>query len=39
MKFFLIGFIVGLILIPLCVYIYFATGSAPVATCRGALAI
>jgi mono/diheme cytochrome c family protein len=31
-KFFLIGFIVGLILIPLCAYIYFATGSAPVAT-------
>ena len=32
MKFFLIGFVIGLILIPLCVYIYFATGSAPVAT-------
>jgi mono/diheme cytochrome c family protein len=31
-KFFLIGFVVGLILIPLCGYIYFATGSAPVAT-------
>ena len=32
MKFFLIGLVVGLILIPLCVYIYFATGSAPMAT-------
>ena len=32
MKFFLIGFVIGLILIPLCVYIYFVTGSAPVAT-------
>jgi mono/diheme cytochrome c family protein len=31
-KFFLIGLVVGLILIPLCVYIYFATGGAPVAT-------
>jgi thiosulfate dehydrogenase len=31
-KLFLIGLIIGLILIPLCVYIYFATGSAPVAT-------
>jgi thiosulfate dehydrogenase len=31
-KPFLIGLIIGLILIPLCVYIYFATGSAPVAT-------
>jgi len=31
-KFFLIGFVIGLILIPLCVYIYFVTGSAPVAT-------
>lgn len=32
MKFFLIGLVVGVILIPLCVYIYFATGGAPVAT-------
>jgi len=30
-KTFLIGLIIGLILIPLCVYIYFATGSAPAA--------
>ncbi len=32
MKTFLIGLIVGLIAIPLCVYIYFVTGHAPVAT-------
>jgi len=31
-KTFLIGLIVGLIVVPLCVYIYFATGGAPVAT-------
>ena len=37
MKTFLIGLIVGLILIPLCVFIYFATGSAPVATAAPAM--
>jgi thiosulfate dehydrogenase len=31
-KTFLIGLVIGLILVPLCVYIYFVTGSAPVAT-------
>jgi mono/diheme cytochrome c family protein len=36
-KIFLIGLIVGLILIPLCVFIYFATGSAPVATAAPAM--
>ena len=29
---FLIGLIVGMILVPLAVYVYFASGSAPVAT-------
>ena len=37
MKHFLIGLIVGLIVVPLCVYIYFATGSAPVATAAPAM--
>jgi thiosulfate dehydrogenase len=32
LKTFLIGLIIGLILVPLCVYAYFVTGSAPVAT-------
>ena len=32
MKAFLFGLILGLIIIPVCVYEYFATGSAPVAT-------
>jgi thiosulfate dehydrogenase len=32
LKTFLIGLILGLIALPLCVYIYFITGSAPVAT-------
>jgi thiosulfate dehydrogenase len=32
LKTFLIGLIIGLILLPLCVYAYFVTGSAPVAT-------
>jgi thiosulfate dehydrogenase len=32
LKTFLIGLVIGLILIPLCVYIYFVTGHAPVAT-------
>ena len=32
MKTFIIGLITGLILVPLCVYVYFVTGSAPVAT-------
>jgi thiosulfate dehydrogenase len=31
-KTFLIGLIIGLILVPLCVYLYFVTGSAPIAT-------
>jgi thiosulfate dehydrogenase len=37
LKTFLIGLIVGLILVPLCVYIYFATGRAPVATAAPAM--
>lgn len=32
MKTFLVGLLIGLIAVPLCVYIYFVTGSAPVAT-------
>jgi mono/diheme cytochrome c family protein len=32
LKTFLLGLIIGLILVPLCVYVYFVTGSAPVAT-------
>ncbi len=32
---FLTGLVVGLIVIPLCVYMYFSTGSAPVATSSG----
>jgi thiosulfate dehydrogenase len=36
-KPFLVGLVVGLIAIPLCVYIYFATGSAPVATSSPAM--
>jgi thiosulfate dehydrogenase len=32
LKTFLIGLVVGLILVPLCVYVYFVTGTAPVAT-------
>ena len=32
MKTFIIGLIVGLIALPFCLYIYFITGSAPVAT-------
>jgi len=31
-KTFLIGLIIGLIVVPLCVYVYFVTGGAPVAT-------
>jgi thiosulfate dehydrogenase len=31
-KNFMVGLILGLILVPICVYIYFVTGSAPVAT-------
>jgi thiosulfate dehydrogenase len=31
-KTFLIGLVIGLIALPLCVYIYFVTGNAPVAT-------
>ena len=37
MKPFLVGLVVGLIAIPLCVYIYFVTGSAPVATSAPAM--
>jgi thiosulfate dehydrogenase len=32
LKTFIIGLVIGLILVPLCVYVYFVTGSAPVAT-------
>jgi thiosulfate dehydrogenase len=32
LKTFLIGLVIGLIVLPLCVYVYFVTGSAPVAT-------
>jgi thiosulfate dehydrogenase len=34
---FLIGLIIGLIVLPLCVYLYFATGRAPVATAGPAM--
>lgn len=37
MKTFLIGLIVGLIVVPLCVYVYFVSGSAPVATAAAAM--
>lgn len=37
MKDFVIGLIIGLILIPLGVYVYFVTGMAPVATSAGAM--
>ncbi len=37
MKTFAIGLVVGLIAVPLCVYIYFITGSAPVATSAPAM--
>lgn len=37
MKTFLIGLIIGLIVVPLCVYVYFVTGSAPVATAAPAM--
>ena len=37
MKTFLIGLIIGVIAVPLCVYIYFVTGSAPVATAAPAM--
>jgi thiosulfate dehydrogenase len=36
-KTFLIGLVVGLILIPICVYVYFVTGRAPVATAAPAM--
>jgi len=36
-KTFLIGLIIGLIAVPLCVYVYFVTGSAPVATAAPAM--
>ncbi len=32
MKTFLVGLILGLIVVPLCVYVYFSSGRAPVAT-------
>jgi len=32
LKLFLVGLMIGLIAVPLCVYLYFVTGSAPVAT-------
>jgi len=37
MRTFLIGLIVGFIIVPFCVYIYFVTGSAPVATSAPAM--
>ena len=37
MKTFVIGLVIGLILVPLGVYIYFATGTAPVATAAPAM--
>ena len=37
MKTFLIGLIIGLIAVPICVYVYFVTGSAPVATAGPAI--
>jgi mono/diheme cytochrome c family protein len=36
-KNFLIGLIIGVIVVPLCVFVYFATGSAPVATAAPAM--
>ena len=37
MKTFLIGLIIGLLVVPLCVFIYFVTGAAPVATAAPAM--
>jgi thiosulfate dehydrogenase len=37
LKTFLIGLVVGLIAVPVCVYLYFVTGSAPVATAAPAM--
>jgi len=37
LKTFLVGLIIGVIVVPLCVYIYFVTGSAPVATSAPAM--
>jgi thiosulfate dehydrogenase len=37
LKTFLIGLIVGVIAVPVCVYVYFVTGSAPVATAAPAM--
>ena len=37
MKTFIIGLIIGVIAVPLCVYIYFVTGNAPVATSAAAM--
>jgi mono/diheme cytochrome c family protein len=37
LKTFLVGLIIGLIAVPICVYAYFVTGSAPVATAAPAM--
>jgi len=37
LRTFLIGLIIGLIAVPLCIYLYFVTGSAPVATSAPAM--
>lgn len=37
MKTFIIGFVLGVIAVPLCLYLYFITGSAPVATSAPAM--
>jgi thiosulfate dehydrogenase len=37
LKTFIVGLILGVIAVPLCVYIYFVTGSAPVATSAPAM--
>jgi len=37
LRTFLIGLIIGLITVPVCVYVYFVTGSAPVATAAPAM--
>ena len=37
LRTFLVGLIIGLIALPVCVYVYFVTGSAPVATAAPAM--
>jgi len=37
LKTFLIGLIIGLIAVPICLYVYFVTGGAPVATAASAM--